>query len=97
MKHDEKMMGEGHHMHMHEGPMHGPKHMHWQSSWKSPVSLGIFFAGSMFGLFMLMYAISLAGAAIQAMHPAASQGMSQQELQQMMQQSSSGAPSSATQ
>ena len=101
MKHDEKMMDNKPHMHMHEGPMHGPRPMLWQNNWKSPVALGIFLATLTFALVMLFYAVNLAGAAIEAMKPQQeSQGLSQQQLQQMMQHqapATSGASAGAAQ
>jgi hypothetical protein len=79
MKHDEM-----HKPHMHEGHHHRP----WQSSWKSPVSIGIFLLTATLSLAILLYTIlNLVGVILEAAHPAAaSQGMSQQELQQLMQQ-----------
>ncbi len=101
MKHGESIMDKLPHMHNHEGPMGALKGMLWQNNWKSPVALGIFLATSMFGLVMLMYALNLAAAAVQAMRPEQqSQGLSQQQLQQMMQQqapATSGASAGATQ
>ena len=86
-KFEEKIMEKMPHMHPHEGPMGALKGMLWQNNWKSPVALGIFLATSMFALVMLFYALNLGAAAVEAMKPQQeSQGLSQQQLQQMMQQ-----------
>ena len=85
MKHDDKM---------HMGP-HGHHHKPWQSNWKSPVSLGVFFIGLGLGFAALTIGLQSLSALGQELHPAAadSSGMSQQEMQQLMQQApaSSGA------
>lgn len=58
----------------------------WQNNWKSPISLGIFLLTASLALAILLYTIlNLVGVVEEAMHPA-SQGMSQQEMQQLMQQ-----------
>jgi hypothetical protein len=89
MKHEEMHKGP----HMHEGHYHRP----WQFSWKSPVSLGIFVLSVSISFAILAYTIlSLVGVIIEAVHPAASQGLSQQELQQMMQSQGTGADSTGT-
>jgi hypothetical protein len=89
MKHEEMHKGP----HMHEGHHHRP----WQFSWKSPVSLAIFVLSVTISFAILAYTVlSLAGVIIEATHPAASQGMSQQELQQMMQSQGTGAPTGTT-
>ena len=78
MKHEDMM-------HAHKGPhMHeGHHHRPWQNNWKSPVSLGIFLLTASLSLAVLLYtALNLVGVIAEAVHPAASQGMSQQELQQ---------------
>ena len=94
MKHEDKM---------HMGPHH---HKLWQSNWKSPVSLGVFFLGLGLGFAALMIGLQSLIALGQELHPAAASdnGMSQQEMQQLMQQQqapaasgdTSGAPSGAT-
>lgn len=87
---------------MGEMKMEGHKHGHhrpWQSNWKSPVSLGIFFLTTALAIAVLLYTIlNVAGAVLEAMHPAdAGQGMSAQEMQQLEQQMpAQGATSGAT-
>jgi hypothetical protein len=57
------------------------------SSWVSPVGLGIFFLTTSLALAILLYTIlNLVVSIEEAVHPAASQGMSAQELQQLEQQ-----------
>jgi hypothetical protein len=93
MKHED--MGNGHKgPHMHEGH----HHRLWQNNWKSPVSLGIFLLTASLSLAILLYTVlNLVGVIAQVLHPAASQGMTQQELQQLMQsQGSQSAPSGTT-
>ncbi len=91
MKHEDMMHG-------HNGPhMHEGHHRLWQNNWKSPVSLGIFILAVAIALFIFPIAIQSFIGISQELHPAASQGMSQQELQQLMQsQGSQSAPSGTT-
>jgi cytochrome c-type biogenesis protein CcmH/NrfG len=97
MKHDD--MNKPHMMNkdMHGGPHH---HKPWQNNWKSPVSLGIFFLTATLALAVLLYTIlNIVGALEQAAHPASSDAMTQQEMQQLEQQapaSAAGAPSATT-
>ena len=97
MKHGEHEHAHGMAMEKH-GHMHG-HHRPWQSNWKSPVSIGIFALTVTLSLAVLLYTVlNLVGVIIEASHPAASQqGMSQQELQQLMQssQGSAGATTGA--
>ena len=73
--------------------MHGMHKMGmWKSSWKSPIGLGFFLLTASLALAIFLYTVlNLVGAILQAAHPAASQGMSAQELQQLEQQSSGAA------
>ena len=82
VKHEDKM----HEMHDKMGPHMGGMHMmhkmhSWQKSWKSPVSLGIFFLTTALAIAVLLYTIlNVIGAVAEAMHPADS-GLSAQDMQ----------------
>ena len=88
---------------MHMGP-HGHHHKPWQSNWKSPVSLGIFFIGLGLGFAALTIGLQSFIALGAELHPAPADGsgMSQQQLQQLMEQQApssggtAGAPAGAT-
>ena len=81
----------------------GHHHKPWQSNWKSPVSLGVFFIGLGLGFAALTIGLQSLIALGAELHPAPadSSGMSQQEMQQLMQQqapdsSATPAPTSGT-
>ena len=88
MKHEGSMdMNKGSHMHGGHG-----HHKPWQSNWKSPTALGIFLVGAGIGFAAFIVGLQSFVALSQELRPvAASQAVSQQELQQMMQQAQSGA------
>jgi len=84
---------------MNHGPhMHGGHHRPWQSNWKSPVSLGFFLITAALALAIVLYTIlNLVGVIEEAAHPAASDsGMSQQEMQQLMQQAPASGDTTGT-
>ena len=87
----------------HEDKMHMGHHHHkpWQSNWKSPVALGIFLLTGALALAIVLYMLlNIVGVIEAAAHPSpADGGMTQQQLQQLMQQApaSSGATSGAGQ
>jgi hypothetical protein len=77
--------------------MDDKKHKVWQSSWASPISLGIFLLTATLALAVLLYTVlNIVGAIESAMHPASvGDAMTQQEMQQLeqAQPAATGAPS----
>jgi len=67
----------------------GSKAAMWNSwsSWTSPVGLGLFLLTASLALAIFLYSIlSLVGGILQVIHPASADALSQQEMQQEMEQ-----------
>jgi hypothetical protein len=68
----------------------------WQADWKSPVSLGIFFAGAGIGFAVVVFTLLNLWVTDEQLKSQSSSAMTQQEMQQLESQGSTAAPADST-